>query len=102
LSLLVACGLQSNQSLTIEPMRPAPDKDELIPLGKMKGEVNGEFEAFYLAVDMNGQLHMNRSPEYSTGRWKKGNGWEPLTREKLAAFEKDLRLIPIRRHQLKA
>jgi len=82
-------------------MKAAFEKDDLIPLGKMKGEVNGEFEAFYLAVDLNAQLYMNRSPEYTTGRWKKGSGWEPLSRQQLAEFENHLRLIPTRRNQLK-
>jgi hypothetical protein len=82
-------------------MKTTLQKDELIPLGKMKGEVNGEFEAFYLAVDLNAQLYMNRSPEYTTGRWEKENGWQPLSRDQLAAFEDHLRLIPIRRNQLR-
>jgi hypothetical protein len=71
---------------------------DLTPVGKMKGEIDGEFESFYIAVDAKGQLFTNRDPEYSENRYRKSNGWEPITRRQLEAFEKELHFIP---HQKK-
>lgn len=47
----------------------------LTPIGKMKGEINQEFTAFYLAVDKNGQVYINHDPEYGEDRYVKSNGW---------------------------
>lgn len=71
----------------------------LSPIGKMKGEINGEFEAFYLAIDKDGQVYLNRDPDYSEDRYDKSKGWNPVTREQLAVYEKELHFIP---HQKKS
>lgn len=78
-------------------MQPT-DTVKLIPIGKMKGELDGEFEAFYLAIDKDGQVYLNRDPELSEDRYDKSKGWEPVTREQLKVYEKELHFI---RHQKK-
>lgn len=76
----------------------APD---LTPVGKMKGEIDGEFESFYVAVDAEGQLFINRYPEYSENRYRKSNAWEKVTHRQLEAFEKELHFIPHQKKGLK-
>lgn len=75
-------------------MNQQQDTSKLTPIGKMKGEINGEFEAFYLAVDREGQLYINRDPGYSHTRYMKSNGWEPITRKQLEIYEKELHFTP--------
>lgn len=66
----------------------------LAPLGKMKGEVDGKFEAFYLAVDNEGTVFINRDPSYGADRFLKTSGWEAITMEQLREYEKNLHFIP--------
>ena len=77
------------------------EEQDLIPLGKMKGEMDGEFEAFYLAFDMAGQLYINYSPSYSKEMYCKSNGWLQITRRQLEQYEKQLHFFPTRKNQLK-
>lgn len=76
-------------------------KTKLNPVGKMKGEIDGEFESFYIALDREGQLFINRDPAYSGDRYEKSNGWKPITRRELEAYEKDLRFFPSQRKGLR-
>jgi hypothetical protein len=78
-----------------------PDTTKLIPIGKMKGEIDGEFEAFYLAVDKDDQAYINRDPDYGDDRYDKSKGWEPITREQLAVYEKELHFMPHQKKSLK-
>lgn len=71
------------------------------PAGKMKGEIDGEFESFYLAVDKEGQVYMNRNPEYSEHRYDKSNGWESISQQQLDEYKKELHFIPQRTKGLK-
>jgi hypothetical protein len=66
----------------------------LAPLGKMKGEIDDKFEAFYLAVDNEGTVFINRDPPYGADRFLKTNGWEAITMEQLREYEKHLHFIP--------
>lgn len=75
--------------------------DELIPVGKLKGEINGEFEAFYLAVDREGRTYMNRSIDFSRDAYHRSKGWEEISREDLARYEKELHFFPARSKGLK-
>lgn len=75
--------------------------DQLIPVGKLKGEINGEFEAFYLAVDKDGRTYINRSLDLSAKPWQKSERWEQISREQLNAYEKELHFLPIRTKGLK-
>ncbi|NOT76984.1 MAG: hypothetical protein HOP08_18835 [Cyclobacteriaceae bacterium] len=75
--------------------------ERLTPVGKMKGEVYGEFESFYLATNKEGKLFINRNIEYSENAYDKSNGWEQITRQQLEVFEKHLDLIPPRKKGMK-
>ncbi len=77
------------------------DTTTLTPIGKMKGEIDGDFEAFYLAVDKDGQVYLNRDPDYSENRYEKSRGWELVTREQLAVYEKELHFIRHQRRSLR-
>ena len=68
--------------------------ERLTPVGKMKGEIDGEFESFYMAVDKEGNVFINRNIEYSENAYDKSNGWEQISRQQLEFFEKELDLIP--------
>ncbi len=74
--------------------------ERLTPVGKMKGEIDGEFESFYMAVDKEGNVFINRNIEYSENAYDKSNGWEQISRQQLEFFEKELDLIPPRRKGL--
>jgi hypothetical protein len=69
-------------------------EDQLLPVGKMKGEIDGEFESFYVAVDSKGSIFINRDIEYSETAYEKSESWRQITREKLNEYERDLHFIP--------
>lgn len=79
----------------------APNTKQLTPIGKMKGEIDGEFEAFHVAVDHEGQLFINRDPEFSKDSLNKSKGWQPITRQQLETYEKQLHFIPTQKKGLK-
>lgn len=66
----------------------------LAPIGKMKGEIDGKFEAFYLAIDNEGTLFINRDPPYGEDRFLKTNGWQAIPNEQFREYEKELHFIP--------
>jgi hypothetical protein len=69
-------------------------ENQLTPVGKMKGEIDGEFESFYVAVDSRGSIYINREIEYSERAYEKTEDWKQISREKLMEYEKDLHFIP--------
>ena len=69
---------------------------QLTPVGKMKGEIDGEFESFYVAVDNTGAIYISRDIEYSERAYDKTDDWKQISREKLTEYEKDLHFIPSR------
>jgi hypothetical protein len=71
-------------------------ESQLTPIGKMKGEIDGEFESFYVAVDNAGAIYINRDIEYSERAYDKTDDWKQISREKLTEYEKDLHFIPSR------
>ncbi len=71
-------------------------ENQLTPVGKMKGEVNGEFESFYVAVDFQGSVFINRDIEYAEDAYQKSHGWKQISREELMEYEKHLDFIPSR------
>lgn len=112
--LLVLKGIKGrsiNKNLTIESIKVPKDihmknentvsEDQLIPVGKFKGEINGEFEAFYLAVDANGKTYINRSIDFSRDAYHKSKGWEEVTKEELELFQKELHFLPARSKGMK-
>lgn len=81
---------------TLTPMEHDTQNEFLIPLGKMKGEIDGEFEAFYLGIDTAGIIYMNRHPPFED-TFKKSAAWEIINKEKLKEYEKLLHFLPIRK-----
>jgi hypothetical protein len=79
----------------------AISEDHLIPVGKFKGEINGEFEAFYLAVDVNGKTYVNYSIDFSAEAYHKSKGWEEITKEDIDRFQKQLHFLPARSRGIK-
>lgn len=75
--------------------------ETLTPIGKMKGEIDGKFEAFYLAVDKQGELFINRNPPYSKNAFNKSTNWELITRQQLDEYDKHLHLFPARQNVIK-
>jgi hypothetical protein len=78
------------------------DFNQLIPIGKMKGEINGEYDSFYLAVDKEAMIYINRNIEYSEKAYVKNNRWEKITREQLNEYAKSLHFIPFQSKNKKA
>lgn len=79
----------------MQPMENKRDTTELIPLGKMKGEINGQFQAFYVAMDRKGNFFKNNNPAYAKTRWQKSDDWKPLTYPEFMEYEKQLHFLPI-------
>ena len=75
-------------------MRQHKDLRKLIPLGKMKGEYNGEYDSFYVALDANASIFINRNLEYSDSAYFKSNRWEKITRNQLKEYANQLCFIP--------
>ena len=73
----------------------------LTPVGKLKGEIDGEFEAFYVAVDSEGEVFVNRNPTYDTTRFVKGVDWKPITRSQLEVYREVLHFTPHKKTGLK-
>ena len=69
-------------------------ESQLTPVGKMKGEIDGEFESFYVAVDSKGSIYINRDIEYSERAYEKTDAWMQISREKLMEYERELSFIP--------
>lgn len=82
-------------------MKSDSNGQQLNPVGKMKGEIDDEFESFYLAQDKDGQVYMNRNPEYTEHRYDKSKGWEAITQAQLDEYKKKLHFIPQKSRKLK-
>jgi hypothetical protein len=76
-------------------------ENQLVPVGKMKGEIDGEFESFYVAVDNQGQIYINRDIEYTEKAYEKTEDWKQISREKLGEYERELHFIPNRSRGIK-
>lgn len=71
-------------------------ENQLTPVGKMKGEIDGEFESFYVAVDSKGFIYINRDIEYAESAYDKNEAWQQISRKRLMEYEKQLHFIPSR------
>lgn len=69
-------------------------EDQLTPVGKMKGEIHGDFESFYVAVDSKGCIYISRDIVYSEHAYEKTDAWMQISREKLMEYERELSFIP--------
>lgn len=76
-------------------------ESQLTPVGKMKGDIDGEFESFYVAVDREGSIYINRDIEYSERAYDKTDDWKQISRGKLAEYEKQLDFLPSRSKGIK-
>jgi hypothetical protein len=76
-------------------------EDDLMPVGKLKGEIDGEFEAFYLAVDVAGKTYINRSIAFSKDAYHKSKGWEEISKAELDRYQRELHFLPARTKGLK-
>jgi hypothetical protein len=79
----------------MQPMEKKQDTTALIPLGKMKGEINGQFTAFYVAMDGKGNFFRNENPTYAKDRWIKSDNWKHLSYQEFMNYEKQLYFLPI-------
>ena len=61
----------------------------------MKGEVNGEFDSFYVAIDKSARIFINRDIDYAPNAYTKSKKWKEITRTKLGEYERDLTFRPI-------
>lgn len=94
---------ENNEAISIQRIKMPKDiymkeeqaisEDQLIPVGKFKGEINDEFEAFYLAVDTNGKTYINRSLDFSRDAYDKSNGWEEISKAELEHYQKQLHFV---------
>lgn len=82
-------------------MNNSDTTQKLTPVGKFKGEIDGEFEAFYVAVDGEGQAYVNRNPPFGASRFVKSEEWQPVSRQQLQDYEKQLHFIPHKSNGLK-
>ena len=96
-SLLTPTSITLPKDIYMETQRSI----KLIHVGKLKGEIDDEFKSFHLAVDGEGQLYLNRDPEFSKDSLNKSKGWEPITRQQLETYEKQLHFIPSQKKGLK-
>jgi hypothetical protein len=94
-------SIKTPEDIYMKEQTEAISRDQLIPVGKLKGEMDGEFEAFYLAVDHEGRTYRNPWPGVSKGAYHKSNGWQEISREELAKYEKQLHFFPARSKGLK-
>ena len=83
------------------PMMEPKENQKLIPLGKMKGEVDGNFESFYVAIDNEGKLFINRNLDYGKNAYTKDDRWESISRKQLKGYEQHLHFIPLKSKGLK-
>lgn len=82
-------------------MKSNSNGQQLKPVGKLKGEIDDEFESFYLAQDKDGQVYMNRNPAYAQDRYDQTKGWDAITQAQLDEYKKKLHFIPHKSKRLK-
>jgi hypothetical protein len=80
---------------TETPMEIKQSSNPLIPLGKMKGEVKGEFDSFYVAVDKDARVFINRNIRYDDTAYDKSESWKEISINELKQYERDLHFIPL-------
>lgn len=87
---------QSIEILKTEiPMESKQSPTALIPLGKMKGEVDGEFDSFYVAIDRDARIFINRNINYNDAAYEKSEAWKEISMNDLERYERDLHFIPL-------
>lgn len=107
--MIILQAFQLGMSVTTKPesittpndifMKAPAQKFTLI--GKLKGEMIGEFKVIHVAIDHEGQLFINPNPDFSKDSLNKEKDWEPITKEQLNQYEKQLRFIPLQKKGVK-
>lgn len=102
--IMQAISGKTNQIISVENISQSkdlymqeeskPHDDQLIPLGKMKGEINARFDSFYVAIDRNARIYINRNIRYSAEAYRMENGWEQISKEQLEEYRKSLHFLP--------
>lgn len=82
-------------------MKHDANTQALRPIGKLKGEIDGEFESLYVAADQDGNLYKNHNPGYKKNRYELSQGWEPINPEQFEELKKQLHFIPHKNKGLK-
>lgn len=80
---------------TETPMERKQSSTALIPLGKMKGEVDGEFDSFYVAIDKDARIFINRNIKYNETAYERSEAWREISMNELKRYERDLHFIPL-------
>ena len=99
----------SNNEISIDPitqpndiyMTPSKDTTRLSPVGKLKGEIDNQFEAFYVAKDKSGQHYINHNPSYGLDRYVLSKDWTAISDQQLETLKKELHFIPAPQKGLK-
>lgn len=99
----------SDSKISIDPitqpndiyMTPSQDTMRLSPVGKLKGEIDNQFEAFYVAKDKSGQHYINHNPSYGPDRYMLSKDWTAISNEQLETLKKELHFIPAPQRGLK-
>lgn len=68
-------------------------EETVFPAGKLKGEINGEFEAFYLAVDKDGKFFKNYSLPFKGNPYAKANDWQEISTTELVKYLRHLSFV---------
>jgi hypothetical protein len=102
---------ENNERISIQDIKIPKDiymkdgadisEETLIPVGKLKGEIDGEFKAFYVAVDRSGKTYINHSIDFSEKAYQKANGWEEISKPDLDRYQRLLHFLPARTKGLK-
>jgi hypothetical protein len=82
-------------------MAPSKDTTRLSPVGKLKGEIDNQFEAFYVAKDKSGQHYINHNPSYGQDRYLLSKDWTAISDQQLETLKKELHFIPAPQKGLK-
>ena len=85
----------------IPAMKEPMQDQKLIPLGKMKGEVDDNYDSFYVAIDNEGKLFINRNLEYGKEAYLKSDRWQSISIPELKEYERHLHFIPMKSKGLK-
>jgi hypothetical protein len=96
-STRLTLSIGSISQTKINDMEKITNNESLIPIGKMKGEINGEYDSFYVAAGLDAQLFINRNISYIDSAYQRQNGWSPISRKELAEFEKHLHFLPLKK-----
>lgn len=74
---------------------PEKTLETLSPVGKFKGEIEGEFTAFYVGVDTAGNLWQNHNgPSASKDAWVVKEGWRQIELTELQNLKDELGFLP--------